>query len=92
MEFFLVMISVPLFLVILLVFALFVLPRYPSRAPTHTTPPAVNTPGAQGSPPAGGAPGTNSDPTNIVGLGFTILMFAPFVVAIISELKLNKEK
>lgn len=91
MEFFLVMISVPLFLIILLVFALFVLPRYPRRTPAHATLPAVNIPGAQGSPPVGNAPGTNSDPMNIVGLGLTILMFAPFVVAMISELKLHKE-
>jgi hypothetical protein len=69
MEFFLVMISVPLFLIILLVFALFVLPRYPRRAPAHATPPAVNTPGAQGSPPVGNAPGTNSDPMNMSDWG-----------------------
>jgi hypothetical protein len=85
MEMIIVYLSVPLFLLGVLVIALFVLPRYPGCAL------AVNTPGTYGSPPVGSAPDTNSGPTNIVGWGLTIILFAPFVVAMISELKLHKE-
>jgi hypothetical protein len=91
MEMIIVYLSVPLFLLGVLVIALFVLPRYPGGAPAYATPTAVNTPGTYGSPPDGSAPGTNSGPTNIVGWGLTIVLFAPFVVAMISELKLHKE-
>lgn len=91
MEFFIVMMSVPLFLMILLLFALFVLPHYPRHKQAHSAPSTVNVPNAQGSPPFGSAPDTYIGPTNIVGLGLTILLFAPFVVAMISELKLHKE-
>ncbi len=92
MEFFLVMISVPLFLVILLAFALFVLPHYPGREPAHSAPPAAGAPGAPGSPQAGTSSSADTGPYNIVGWVLTLLAYAAFVVAMISAAKLNKEK
>ncbi len=80
MEFFIVMMSVPLFLIVLLLFALFVLPHYPRREQ------------AQGAPPAEKTPGADKGPANIAGWGLTLLMYAAFVVAMISEFKLHKEK
>ena len=92
MEFFLVMISVPLFLLILLAFALFVLPRYPRREPAHSAPPAVSAPGGPGSPQAGTPSSADTGPSNIVGWGLTLLAYAAFVVAMISAAQMNKEK
>jgi hypothetical protein len=92
MEFFLVMISVPLFLLILLAFALFVLPRYPRHELARSAPPVVGAPGGPGSPQAGKSTSADTGPSNIVGWGLTLLAYAAFVVAMISELKLNKEK
>ncbi len=46
MEFFIVLISVPLFLIVLLLFALFVLSNYPNREPAKASPPVENTTGA----------------------------------------------
>lgn len=93
MEFFLVMISVPLFLMILLLFALFVLPHYPRREPAHSAPPAESAPsGARSFPPAETTPDTSRSLTTIVGWGLTLLMYAAFAVAMVSKLKLSKEK
>ncbi len=92
MEFFLVMISVPLFLLILLAFALFVLAHYPRREPAHSAPPAAGAPGGPGLPQAGTSSSADTGPYNIVGWGVTLLAYAAFVVAMISEFKLHKEK
>jgi hypothetical protein len=92
MEFFLVMISVPLFLLILLGFALFVLPHYPRREPAHSAPSAAGAPGGPTSLQAGKTPGADTGPSNIVGWVLTLLAYAAFVVAMISVSKLNKEK
>jgi len=42
MEYFIVMISVPLFLIVLLLFALFVLSNYPRREPAKDASSAAN--------------------------------------------------
>lgn len=88
MEFVIVMLSVPLFLLGVLLFALFVLPRYPRHTQAETTASLRS------------APGTNTSPNALVGVGVTLLLCAPFVVALcapfvgpmLSGLKLNKEK
>ncbi len=92
MEFFIVMISVPLFLLILLVFALVVLPRYPRREPAQGASPAESAPGAHGAPPAEKPSGADKGPTTMASWGVTLLLYAAFVVAIISAFKLHKEK
>ncbi len=46
MEFFILLISVPLFLIIVFLFALFVLSNYPNREPTKASPPVENSTGA----------------------------------------------
>jgi hypothetical protein len=92
MEFFLVMISVPLFLLILLAFALCVLPHYPRREPAHSAPLAAGAPGGPGSPQAGTSSSADTGPYTIVGWGVTLFAYAAFVVAMISAAQLNKEK
>ncbi len=92
MEFFLVMISVPLFLLILLGFALFVLPRYSRLEQTHSTPPAGHTPARRDAPQTGHAPEVSAGPSYLVGWGVTLGVYATLVIAMISELKVHRGK
>ena len=92
MELFILIISVPLFLIVVLLISVFVLANYSGNEPAHSTPPAESSPGAQSSSPAEQRPGADSALTTIVGWGLTLLMYAAFAVAIGSKLKLNKEK
>jgi hypothetical protein len=92
MEMVIVYLSVPLFLLGVLVIALFVLPRYPRREPAHGGSPAEHVPGAHAAPPVEQMLGTLTDPTKMVGWGLTLLLYAAFAVAMLSKLKLNKEK
>ena len=104
MELFILIISVPLFLLVVLVISVFVLANYSGNEPAKSAPPAESAPGAQSSAPAESAPGAQSSfpaeqrpgadsaLTTIVGWGLTFLMYAAFAVAIGSKLKLNKEK
>jgi hypothetical protein len=93
MEMVIVYLAVPLFLLGVLVIALFVLPRYPRREPADGASPAEHAPpGAHAAPPAEQILGTLKDPTKMVGWGLTLLLYAAFAVAMLSKLKLNKEK
>ena len=93
MEFFILIISVPLFLIVVLLISVFVLANYSGNEPAHSAPPAESAPGgAQSSSPAEQRPGADSALTTIVGWGLTLLMYAAFAVAMVSKLKLNKEK
>jgi hypothetical protein len=84
MEFFIVMISVPLFLVILLLFSLFVLPHYPRReSVVPNAPPVENTTSVQRASSERNVPGTLTKPATIVGWGLTLAMYAIFLVATI---------
>ena len=92
MELFILIISVPLFLLVVLLISVFVLANYSGNEPAKSAPPAESAPGAQSSSPAEQRPGADSALTTIVGWGLTFLMYAAFAVAIVSKLKLNKEK
>ncbi len=106
MELFILIISVPLFLIVVLLISVFVLANYSGNEPAKSAPPAESAPGAQSSSPAesapGGAhsspppaeqrPGADSALTTLVGWGLTLLMYAAFAVAMFSKLKLSKEK
>ncbi len=93
MEFFLVMISVPLFLLILLAFALFVLPRYSRLERAHSAPPvAGQVPARRDSPQAGHAPDVSAGPSYFIGWGVTLGVYATLVIALISELKVHRRK
>jgi hypothetical protein len=92
MEMVIVYLSVPLFLLGVLVIALVVLPHYPIREAAHNGPPAEQPPGAHGAPPVEQTPGARTDPMKLVGCGLTFGLYAAFAAAMLSELKLNKEK
>ncbi len=105
MELFILIISVPLFLIVVLLISVFVLANYSGNEPAKSAPPAESAPGAQSSSPAESAPGAQSSSspaeqrpgadsalTTLVGWGLTFLMYAAFAVAMGSKLKLNKEK
>ncbi len=94
MEFFILIISVPLVLIVVLLISVFVLANYSGNEPAHSAPPAESSPGggARSFPPAETTPDTSRSLTTIVGWGLTLLMYAAFAVAMGSKLKLNKEK
>ena len=93
MEFFILIISVPLFLLVVLLISVFVLANYSGNEPAHSAPPAESSPGgARSFPPAETTPDTSRSLTTIVGWGLTLLMYAAFAVAMVSKLKLSKEK
>lgn len=64
MEFFILMISTPLFLLLLALFAVFVLARYPLE-PAKRSSTGEEAPVVQGSSPAENPPGANQGPTAI---------------------------
>ncbi len=92
MEFFILIISVPLFLIVVLLISVFVLANYSGNEPAYSAAPAESAPGAQSSAPAETTPDTDRSLTTIVGWGLTLLMYAAFAVAMFSKLKLNKEQ
>ncbi len=92
MEFFIVIISVPLVLIVVLLISVFVLANYSGNEPAKSAPPAAGAPGGPGSPQAGKSTSADTGPFYLIGWALTLGIYATFVIAMISELKVHRRK
>ena len=92
MEFFIVIISVPLFLLVVLLISVFVLANYSGNEPAKSASPAAGAPGGPGSPQAGTSTSADMGPFYLIGWALTLGIYAIFVIAMISELNVHRRK
>jgi hypothetical protein len=92
MEFFILIISVPLVLIVVLLISVFVLANYSGNEPAQSAPPAAGAPGGPGLPQAGTSTSADTGPFYLIGWALTLGIYAIFVIAMISELKVHRRK
>jgi hypothetical protein len=92
MEFFILIISVPLVLIVVLLISVFVLANYSGNEPAQSAPPAAGAPGGPGLPQAGTSTSADTGPFYLIGWALTLGIYAIFVIAMISALKVQRRK
>ena len=92
MEFFILIISVPLVLIVVLLLSVFVLANYSGNEPAQNASPAAGAPGGPGLPQAGTSTSADTGPFYLIGWALTLGIYAIFVIAMLSQLKLKKEQ